>query len=259
MAGGEFDALCADIKANGLNSPVVIHDGMILDGGNRYRACLELGIESEFVEFAGGNLVAFVLSANLHRRHMSTGQQAAIVASAQDWSMAQSASRPEKAGNVTGLSTVADRMAQSGASDKTQRMADKVAKASPDLAKQVAHGEKSLPAAIKEITPPKPVAETEYAPGDHEADELAETIRILSEENDALKDRLAVELMPVSEEEKTVALDTICGLRQEVKRLEIENRALIASRDSYQRDNGELKSQCAMQRKQIAKLQQATA
>ncbi len=33
-----------------------------------------------------------------------------------------------KSGNVTGLDTVASRQAQSGASDKTQRMADKVAK-----------------------------------------------------------------------------------------------------------------------------------
>jgi hypothetical protein len=31
-------------------------------------------------------------------------------------------------------------------------MADKVAKASPDLARQVAHGEKSLPEAVEELT-----------------------------------------------------------------------------------------------------------
>ncbi len=72
----------------------------------------------------------------LHRRHLSPGQQAAIVASAQDWAKAQPASRPEKAGNVAGLSTVAQRAAESGASDRTQRMADKVAKADPALAVQ---------------------------------------------------------------------------------------------------------------------------
>lgn len=32
--------------------------------------------------------MSFVLSANLHRRHMTAGQQAAIVASAQDWAKA---------------------------------------------------------------------------------------------------------------------------------------------------------------------------
>ncbi len=53
------------------------------------------------------------------------------VASAQDVTKAQPAFRPGKPGNVTGLSTVANRTEQSGASDKTQRHADKVAKAEP--------------------------------------------------------------------------------------------------------------------------------
>ena len=65
--------------------------------------------------------------------------------------------------------------------------------------------------------------------------------------------------MPASEEEKTTAADTIKSLRAEVKRLEIENAALISSRDSYQRENGELKKQCAMYRKQIEKSQRMAA
>jgi hypothetical protein len=40
------------------------------------------GVVPRFVKFAGGNIVSFVLSCNLHRRHMSPGQQATIVASA---------------------------------------------------------------------------------------------------------------------------------------------------------------------------------
>ena len=54
------------------------------------------------------------------------------MASAQDWARAQGAFRPEKAGNLTGLSTVADRTAQSGASLRTQKMADQVAKVAVD-------------------------------------------------------------------------------------------------------------------------------
>ncbi|GKS68972.1 hypothetical protein W03_09760 [Nitrosomonas sp. PY1] len=154
LNGNEFQCLVNDIKTNGLKSPIIIYDGMILDGGNRYRACVEAGVEPIFVSFCGDSIVSFVLSANLHRRHLSPGQQAAIVASAQDWAQAQTVGKP-KSGNVTGLDRVEDRMAQSGASDKTQRMADKVAKADPELAKQVAHGEISLPRAIKSITPVK--------------------------------------------------------------------------------------------------------
>jgi len=82
------------------------------------------------------------------------------VASAQDWAKAQtvggSGANQHKSKPATlpdspvKLDTVADRAAQSGASERTQRMADKVAKESPDLAKKVAHGEVSLPAAVKE-------------------------------------------------------------------------------------------------------------
>lgn len=55
------------------------------------------------------------------------------------------------------LSTVADRAAQSGASERTQKAADKVAKADPALAVQVAHGEISLPKAVAQVEnrPPK--------------------------------------------------------------------------------------------------------
>jgi hypothetical protein len=198
ITGHEFDALKADILANGLRQPIVLHQGFILDGGNRYRACMEVGIEPDYIEFAGGNLVSFVLSANMHRRHLTAGQQAAIVASAQDWASAQPASRPGKAGNVAGLSTVADRAAQSGASDRTQRMADAVAKKSPELARQVAHGEISLPAAAKQIAAEKPAV---AAPEKKAPPALANAD--LAAENEALREQLA----EIAENMKTTLAD----------------------------------------------------
>lgn len=246
LTGSEFQNLVDDIKANGLREPIILHDGMILDGGNRYRACIEAGIEPEFMKFGGGNLVAYVLSANLHRRHMTPGQQAAIVASAQDWAMAQPAYRPEKAGNVTGLSTVADRTAQSGASEKTQRMADKVAKTDPELAKQVAHGKISLPKAVKKITPEKP-QEEKFDPREHELQEAQETINHLHAENTKLRDALACGELP--EDEIVPTEKIILDLRAQIAALGAELDAVKTSRDIYQRENNELKNQCKMYQK----------
>lgn len=204
LSGAEFSTLRDDIKATGLRAPIVLHDGMILDGGNRYRACIEAGVEPRFVKFTGDNLVQFVLSVNLHRRHMTPGQQAAIVASAQDWGRAQAVGKPKLA-NVGQLATVEQRAAQSGASRNTQKAADKVAKASPDLARKVAHGEVSLPKALAQVenkpakaAPPPPAAD-EFGPSAEEIessqraieDELA-TFRRLADSDDKLREALAM-------------------------------------------------------------------
>lgn len=157
LNGAEFEALKEDIKANGLRQPIVIHEGMILDGGNRYRACVEAGVDPEVIEYDDVNIVSFVLSCNLHRRHMTPGQQAAIVASAQDWARAQTRGGDRKAdqSRLNDFDTVEKRAAIAGVHRDTQMKADKVAKENPELAKKVAHGEISLPKAVEQISPKK--------------------------------------------------------------------------------------------------------
>jgi hypothetical protein len=75
---------------------------------------------------------------------MTAGQQAAIVASAQDWARQAASGSNQHQVKREGVQdctpspeadTVATRMAQSGASRRTQQMADK---ANPELARQVA-------------------------------------------------------------------------------------------------------------------------
>lgn len=80
MEGREFEELKSDIKEHGLREAVVAHDGMILDGRNRYRACHELGIEPETKDFTGNDPAAFVVSLNLYRRHLNESQRAMVAA-----------------------------------------------------------------------------------------------------------------------------------------------------------------------------------
>jgi len=92
------------------------------------------------------------LSSNLHRRHLTQGQAAAIVSATQNWQQAHTQGRPEKQRcNVAPLNSVADRVSESGAGIRTQKDADKLVKhATPELVKQVTTGEKSLNQALVE-------------------------------------------------------------------------------------------------------------
>lgn len=81
MQDQEFADLKRDIQENGLLEEIWLHpDGRIIDGRNRYMACVDLGIRPEYRTWNDdeGSLVLFVLSLNLHRRHLTSGQKAAI-------------------------------------------------------------------------------------------------------------------------------------------------------------------------------------
>jgi hypothetical protein len=54
-------------------------EGMVLDGRNRYRACVEVGIEPITKPWdQRGSALAYVISKNLHRRHLDTSQRAMV-------------------------------------------------------------------------------------------------------------------------------------------------------------------------------------
>jgi DNA modification methylase len=78
MTDEEFSGLKEDIRVNGQREPVWTHQGSVVDGRNRLKACEELGVEPKVREWDGaGSLVEFVVSLNLHRRHLTSGQRAA--------------------------------------------------------------------------------------------------------------------------------------------------------------------------------------
>lgn len=81
MDSEEFNFLCTDIAENGLLEAIWTYHHRIIDGRNRYNACLQLNIEPRYREWTGnGSLVAFIVSLNLRRRHLSTSQRAIVAA-----------------------------------------------------------------------------------------------------------------------------------------------------------------------------------
>lgn len=74
MDADRYAELVADIKKNGQIEAITLCDGMILDGRNRYKACLELGIEPKTKNFVGDPW-AFVWSLNGERRDLVAEQR----------------------------------------------------------------------------------------------------------------------------------------------------------------------------------------
>jgi 16S rRNA G966 N2-methylase RsmD len=80
IEGPNFDGLVASIRDDGQLEPIYLYEGKILDGRNRYRACLAVGVEPKFRVFEGKDPLSHVVNLNLHRRHLNESQRAMVAA-----------------------------------------------------------------------------------------------------------------------------------------------------------------------------------
>lgn len=78
LGESELKELADDIAVNGLLNPIVLLNGKLLDGRNRFAACKLAGVEPHFIEFAGDDPIGWVVSQNLVRRHLSASQRAVV-------------------------------------------------------------------------------------------------------------------------------------------------------------------------------------
>ena len=93
----EFEGLCDSLRKIGLQRPITLYEGKILDGRNRYNACRKLGLGTEekrlwypFVHFEDRPYpegvtwpqaaTALVITKNIMRRNLTPDQRAMIAA-----------------------------------------------------------------------------------------------------------------------------------------------------------------------------------
>lgn len=85
MPESDLAVLSDDIEKHGQREKGVLYEGMVLDGWHRYIACSKAGVQFKSAEFDGEDPVAFVLSRNLHRRHLTASQRALAVVETTNW------------------------------------------------------------------------------------------------------------------------------------------------------------------------------
>lgn len=177
LEGDEFNALVADVKKNGLLVPVWLYDDpergeVLLDGRNRWRACEAAGVKITAKKYEGDDPIGFSISQNAKRRHLTTGQRAAVGAAARPLYAAEKekakahgqtapgrpkeptlgadlhqASEPKKrAPRATDLAAAA-----AGTSGRAVAQYERVEREAPDLAEKVKTGEMALDRAERVI------------------------------------------------------------------------------------------------------------
>lgn len=155
----ELQALADDIKANGLQHPIIMRGAELLDGRNRWRACELAGVEPKLRDWQGTQeeAIRFVGSVNLKRRDLSGGQKAMIATLLEEMESDAAKSRMSDGGKRKGVEMfppldtgkARDKAgAAVGVSGRYVSDAKAVKNAAPELADKVRSGVVSLPEAM---------------------------------------------------------------------------------------------------------------
>jgi hypothetical protein len=167
MSDVEYAELVADIKAHGQREPITKYRHEILDGRNRDKACHELGIKPIYNDFEGTDqeAIAFVISMNIMRRHLSQSQLAMVAADL-------SGLQPGQHGDRGQALPIGRAAAKLNVGERSVACARKVKENSPELAAKVRAGEVSVSAAVAQFegTP------TGMGPADPDAPDQDESV-----------------------------------------------------------------------------------
>jgi hypothetical protein len=145
-----INALADDIKKNGQQIAIELYHGKVLDGRRRMTACRIAGVEPIINEVNPADPVAYVLSLNLHRRHLTPSQLSMVAARAREVYDKQAKERMQAGGG--------DRKSSSRKSGKEnfpdpicQQARDAAGKAVGVSGKSVDHATRVIEHAIPEV------------------------------------------------------------------------------------------------------------
>lgn len=273
MQQSEFEELIEDVAKNGLAQHVITLDGMVLDGWHRYLACLESDTEPRLEVFSGADPVSYVLSLNLHRRHLTASQRAAAVVACSEW--AGPGNRP-KGEPGSPLATVPEMAEAAGTSDRTIQQAKAAHRAG--ISDAVRDGKVTAKRAAKIAKLPEAErAEAIEAPlekkpseqpkpthsQDGKIEALEAEIEQLRAQNDEQRESLAemAQLMAGLQEEldaakRTLDAEDLLGqFNQEVARAHEAARVAKSRLGGLMSENADLKKRLASALKKIQRLE----
>jgi hypothetical protein len=146
MEGDEFKRFKDDLRTKKQQEPIVMFEGKILDGRNRFNACKDLGLTPATKPYEGSDPLGFVLSANLHRRHLNESQRAMVAAKLVTTKLGDNQHAKGKPIDQPSAAKMLNVSAKS-----VQRAKDVLDKAVPELVKAVEQNKVKVSAAAKKL------------------------------------------------------------------------------------------------------------
>lgn len=143
MSAEDFASLRDDISAHGVHEPAWLWRGEVIDGRHRVLACTEIGIECPMREWGGAeaDLVPFVLSLNLRRRHLDASQRAMVAARISSLKTGQHSEQGVPIGTAAEMLNVGER--------SVKRARKVIEEGAPSLTEAVDQGNASVAAAAE--------------------------------------------------------------------------------------------------------------
>lgn len=258
MQDNEYQSLVDSIAEIGVQNPITIFEGMVIDGWHRYTAANQAGMACPTVDLGDVDPRDFVLAQNKARRHITQGQLGLATTACYAW---RPAGNPTFAQSGTGdpiAKTNAELAAIAGIGIRSIKQAKAVQKtATPEIQEAVKRGDIGLPkaAAIAKL----PASEQAAAlakplskPAKVEVEDSAYTgpsdSEILEAQNGVDAEMLALQVLIDADDKLGAAV-------QEVKRLHLELAAVKSQRDGYMNQANELIRRVKSLKKMLDKAQ----
>lgn len=243
MQLSEYESLLESIAAIGLQNPIVLFEGKVIDGWHRYCACMDSGTSIKTIELSSSaDPQSFVIAQNKERRHLTSSQLATAAIKVYEWlkdgvnSGLQTASVPS-----TEAKSSKEIAAIAGVSESYINKAKAIeTKATDEVKAKVASGEMSLKKAEQTLKPSLKNASPadDYAPSFEELEE-AEAYR---QAREVLIDTI------------TDADTAFADVSAKLVQVEAMNRVLESRNNGLMNENAALSKIIKLRDRQLAKL-----
>lgn len=232
IEGDDFNALVEDVRENGVRERIVLMDGAILDGRNRYRALAWLvstgevlgegwghraglhltaeELEPDNVWFTtfnpgiDGDALKFVVSLNLKRRHLNDDQRRMVAARLANYGRGRPSDNPAECGNKVKVEEAARLVNVDHAG--TERARTVIARAEPEIADAIDKGKLSVAAGTQAA---KLAPETQRKIADEAMAGRANVVRTVlkKEVRDVREQQLARKVMALPDKRYSIILE----------------------------------------------------